>query len=320
MRQIKSSKDIIVKNQIGGEVPVENTKLSALHPLHYTDQPIARHTRSPHIHGSHFMNIPHVSKSPEGSRPYQVGDPVRLIDWKAFARNDQLLVREEHDEAMVQVSIAIDGRDSMHWPEKTFLKNLGRDSVPKFSTAVRIALHLVYRHLKLGDRVHLALITEENLKERSYLLNFRNADEVLSLFQDLEKTFKIESLKSYMQEQDLSFSSKLSYWVGDCFSGSPPVEFLQDSKRSILFHTLSFLEYDLSWMQEKTCYYDDKAILRETLGKEIKSPDVYAEKLQTWSSSLEKIMRKHFGYYFLVHEDVRIQKYMSYLDTISKYG
>lgn len=47
------------------------------------------------------------------SRPYQVGDDVRHIDWRAFARSDQLMVRVWRDEVLARVEVLLDASRSM---------------------------------------------------------------------------------------------------------------------------------------------------------------------------------------------------------------
>lgn len=47
------------------------------------------------------------------SRRYQVGDDVRRIDWRAFARSDQLMVRVWREEVLARVEVLLDASRSM---------------------------------------------------------------------------------------------------------------------------------------------------------------------------------------------------------------
>jgi len=47
------------------------------------------------------------------SRPYQLGDDVRSIDWRAFARSDQLMVRVWREELLARVEVLLDVSRSM---------------------------------------------------------------------------------------------------------------------------------------------------------------------------------------------------------------
>ncbi len=46
-------------------------------------------------------------------RAYSPGDDVRHLDWRAFARTDQLMVRQYREEILPQVELLIDGSRSM---------------------------------------------------------------------------------------------------------------------------------------------------------------------------------------------------------------
>lgn len=46
-------------------------------------------------------------------RPYQDGDELRAIDWKAYARTDRLLVRRWHDDRQLPVALLLDTSASM---------------------------------------------------------------------------------------------------------------------------------------------------------------------------------------------------------------
>lgn len=55
-------------------------------------------------------------------RAYAAGDDVRHLDWRAFARTDQLVVRQYREEILPRVEIVIDGSRSMsHDPAKAAL-------------------------------------------------------------------------------------------------------------------------------------------------------------------------------------------------------
>jgi uncharacterized protein (DUF58 family) len=46
-------------------------------------------------------------------RPYEVGDDVRHVDWRALARSDQLMVRLWREEVLARVEILVDASRSM---------------------------------------------------------------------------------------------------------------------------------------------------------------------------------------------------------------
>lgn len=82
-------------------------------------------------------------KYPEDTRPYQAGDPVHMIDWRAYGRTDQLLVRQQRDPAPVPVCIQLNLRDSMYWDKA------------KAEVGWRIALFCAFGLLRRGDLVEI---------------------------------------------------------------------------------------------------------------------------------------------------------------------
>src|SRR5262245_63351680 len=51
-------------------------------------------------------------------RPYQPGDDVRHVDWRALARSDQLVVRQWREEVLARVEILVDTSRSMAIDER----------------------------------------------------------------------------------------------------------------------------------------------------------------------------------------------------------
>lgn len=292
--------------------------LATLHPLHFADQHANRVSTSHGLHGSFYLNLPHVSRSPELSRAYQVGDPVRLIDWKAYARNDQLIVREERDEAMASVVVVVDGRDTMNWPTADIDKEAREHHVTKFSFAVRIALHLVHRHVRLGDRVRLVLLSDSFSEHAVSAMELRSPSHVLSLFEELEKNnFDVACLQSFLSPHNLFYSrTHLLFWISDCCTSEMPKEFLWRSQSTVLFHTLSFLECDTSWLRNRTCYFDESAGPKEFLGERLKRKNHYEEKIREWCLKIRNGMENNQGSYFLFTDRSTIRSYIATLDGV----
>lgn len=79
-------------------------------------------------------------------RPYQDGDELRAIDWKAYARSDRLLVRRWHDDRQLPIALLLDTSASMAY---------GAPS--KGQVARRIAAILGLLAFTQGDRVQVLL-------------------------------------------------------------------------------------------------------------------------------------------------------------------
>jgi uncharacterized protein (DUF58 family) len=77
-------------------------------------------------------------------RPYVSGDDIRHIDWKAFARHGQLVLRqfEEERDAFVHVMLDVTG-------------SMSRGAPPKIEIARRLAASFVYVGMRQFDRVRV---------------------------------------------------------------------------------------------------------------------------------------------------------------------
>jgi uncharacterized protein (DUF58 family) len=77
-------------------------------------------------------------------RPYQPGDDLRAIDWRAYGRSDRLLLRRWHDERRLPVALIVDGSTSMDY-----------GTPPKIERARLVAAVLGVMALDQGDEARL---------------------------------------------------------------------------------------------------------------------------------------------------------------------
>src|SRR5882762_992971 len=83
---------------------------------------------------------------PENFKDYAEGDDLRFLDWNAYARLDDLLIRTYRAERQVEITVMIDASASMALPE--------RDD--KFGLARALAASLAYIGMAENDAVRLA--------------------------------------------------------------------------------------------------------------------------------------------------------------------
>ncbi len=55
-------------------------------------------------------------------KPYNVGQSVRNIDWRLFARSDKLFIKKFEEETNLRCQIVIDGSSSMYFPSMDYNK------------------------------------------------------------------------------------------------------------------------------------------------------------------------------------------------------
>ncbi|MDR1211599.1 MAG: DUF58 domain-containing protein [Spirochaetaceae bacterium] len=84
----------------------------------------------------------------QGLREYQIGDPVKDIDWRATSRRLKPIVREYQEERDQQILLLIDSGYRLHRQEGDYTQ---------FDSAINAALLLSYVALKHGDSVALGV-------------------------------------------------------------------------------------------------------------------------------------------------------------------
>ncbi len=305
-------------------------RLSSLHPQHFPDSNLSLIQTQHGLHGSYKLNLPRVSRTLELSRPYQAGDPVRLIDWKAYARNDQFIVRQEKNEAMAKAVVVLDASPTMEWPDQDTIAEFKGDLVTKFAVSTRIALHLVHRHLRMGDQIQLVFLqSDPNLaisgREQSAplttCLDFTSPSDILSFYYFLEiQGFTQDNFVDFLRPKKISYTRiNTLYWISDLCTYQIPDEMFIQANRVCLFHVLSHLECDSSWMKDKTCYYEPDGLVKEFLGRELRKNDVYNERVQQWIAKNKKSVEDKRGMYALLTDQSSLRSYASVLDHLMRW-
>lgn len=251
--------------------------------------------------GSRLLNLKRVSRLPNSSRRYLLGDPIRLIDWRAYARNDQLIVREIRDEASSRISICLDLSETMNWPEQ---------STKKQEIAIRTAYHLLYSHLNVGDLVCF-LIWFQDRNQPAHQIYFKSTKEVLQSFNSIMKlgfnTSDLNKLCVARRHHNLTYDT--GYLISDMIGREDFSWFFQMNRNPKLKHILSSLELDLEWVNESTTYFDHEMTKKEYLGVSLKKNKSYLDRLQQWQISLKDDFRKAGGSYQLLNDKTILEDY-----------
>ena len=252
----------------------------------------------------------------ELNRAYQAGDPVSMIDWRAYARTNQLIVREERKSSRTRVEIILEIHNTMEWPDESITEHQKQVLVPKLDVGARILLHLAYRHIRMGDQVDLILLDEgEPLHIR-----MRSPIEVLNYFSDWERTkfaknFIVEAFKSV---EDWHPQGHVRYWISDLCHGKFPEETnFFGSTKFILIHILSSLEVDTSWFEGSEAYFDRGSKLKEYKGADLLRNNQYRDALERWFGTLRKQCTKKGGHYIALNDASPLNAYASLLIEVA---
>ena len=87
-----------------------------------------------------------------GIRQYQVGDPFKFIDWKAYSRSNKMMVREYESEENIRVLILLDSSASM---------GAGLPRNTKLEYAIRSAVLLIHLAFEKKDLVGLCIYDDK---------------------------------------------------------------------------------------------------------------------------------------------------------------
>jgi uncharacterized protein (DUF58 family) len=109
---------------------------------------LPRPARLPRLAGDHIASEPGAGVEFAGSRPYQPGDPARLVHWTASARRGRLFVTERHAERLADLVLVVDGYSDVGPPGSSSL-----------DVAVRVITALAAGYLRGGDRVGAILLS-----------------------------------------------------------------------------------------------------------------------------------------------------------------
>lgn len=96
----------------------------------------------------------------ELTEPYQVGDPIKAIDWRYYGRKDELVVRKIKEPKSLVTEILCDLSNSMHWPGDKVRSAHQLTEPDKAHVAVRIALHISYHMIQISEPVRVLFLLE----------------------------------------------------------------------------------------------------------------------------------------------------------------
>lgn len=136
---------------------------------------LRRHLVEGHITGRHRSLRKGFSQEFAEHRSYVLGDELKRLDWKVYARKDRFYVKEFQEEKSLKTYLLADASGSMSY------QGGGRE--PKWETACRLTMAMAYLVLSGGDAAGLATFDTEPrafLPPRQSLAQLRLMDEELS--------------------------------------------------------------------------------------------------------------------------------------------
>lgn len=281
-----------------------------------------KHYKSSHSPGTHLLALRKPHRIPESSRSYVVGDPIQLIDWKAFARSGELIIRQVQQSSQAKVRIFIDASPEMNWPDAETERQTERTLISKLELAMRVGFHLGHLHHRLGDQVSIAIHRGNPLTPK---LEFqpKTSKEVNYLFRKLrEYSFEIDNdiwkVAPIIRPTPRS-KLDLIYYISDCLEGFDHFYQLK-AKRSILFHFLSSLEASDYWIDENISYIETNLRGKEFLGRSLLTGQSYLAQIDKWRQELRARVEENQSDYYFMTENTEILEYLKIFELIKLGG
>lgn len=197
-------------------------------------------------------------KFPEDTRPYQAGDSVHMIDWRAYGRTDQLLLRQQRDPAPVQVRIELLLRDSMYWDQA------------KAETGWRIALFCAWGLLRRGDQVEFIVASKPG---GGTVSRFSGARMALEIFDWLAadgfswRPANSDGSQILLPEVVHPARTPRRVVISDDLAGRPaPSDFADLGSGDLMVHLLSARELDDGWRDSSSVFACEERDVEEWEG------------------------------------------------------
>ncbi len=112
-------------------------------------------------------------------RPYELGDDLRQIDWRLWARSDHFFVREAERESQLALWVVLDASASMAQADRA------RPDWSRLHAAKRLAAALIEIALKDGDRFGLVALKPSSTMMTRSGAGARHRDQLLTALAQL---------------------------------------------------------------------------------------------------------------------------------------
>lgn len=290
----------------------DQSKIKDLNPSQFKDIRFKELKSNLRYHGSFNLRLRRPSKTPAYTRPYSHGDPLGLIDWKVFAKSDQLLVREEHDESSARVLILIDSGSTMSWPDEALRTRISNPTASKLELALRVGMNLSFIHFRMADFVKL-LIWDGQGPDPKQMIPLRTASDVLTEFDRIKGAgFQLGELRL----EEFRYNGgmfDLVYLISDGMEAKIQKWIYGKSHKLRLIHCLSKLEVSDDWLAGSHCYFDHSGKKIEYLGSALKDKLSFVQGVKRWCDSLQADVEKRGCAYQRVTDDTSILDYQDQL-------
>ena len=200
------------------------------------------------LHRSPFLGY---STEFSAYRAYTQGDNLRYIDWKVWARSDELYVKQFEDDTNLQGQIFLDTSASM---------NFGAGGTNKFDYGRILAAVLAELMVRQHDAPGLILFGEQARQAAPAVASRHHADDIFHLLSHAQAQGGTRIDQTLFRMVESLSRRGIAVVISDCFTANEAVlELLRQLQAQrqevIVFHLLAPEELDLPY--EGECVFED---------------------------------------------------------------
>ena len=226
-------------------------------------------------------------------RLYNVGDSIKNIDWKLFARSDKLFVKRFEEETNLRCQILIDCSSSMYYPEKGLNKF-------KFSALAGAALINLLKRQR--DAFGLTLFSEtievhtqakSTLAHQKYIIN--ELEQYLKTDSSLKKTNFAENLhliaeQIHKRSLVVIFSDLLENSLSQNSSEElfEALQHLKYNKHEVIIFNVNELKHELNFdFENRPYHFIDKETNEQIKLNPVQYKEVYLERMNNFKKEFD---------------------------------
>lgn len=246
-------------------------------------------------------------------RSYQLGDDLRSLDWKMFARSDRYYIRESEVETNIAVRFVVDASASMNHSDGEFAK---------IDYAKYLVASLAYLANLQGDATGLYVLKETALFSMAAKQDYQHLARLFNQLEQIKPEGTFTKPTSYKEIFSGSQKRELLIFVTDLYQEQSEIfKFLYTLNtlrhEIVVFHLLARNELDLDFKGYST--FEDLETGKSIQVDQTKARTVYQEKLsQQLAKTRTEMLDRRIYYRTLVTDEPLDEALSSFLKQRSK--
>ncbi len=265
--------------------------------------PLTTSRKQHHIQDSGFQRqlLPKLSREFESTRQYTPEEPASYIDWKVYAKTDQLLSRQKIRHSPNSRWLLLDSSSTMKWPE---------DSCSKRELAGRIFLDLMSRSSETHDQWRFGVWKDHRVYQIKPLTTVE-CHGFFTHWQERNFSPKVFEETIFRKLDPDALSTHEVILISD------GLDLHRDSrwqdlalKRFDCLLCMSHKELSFKWLDQNSYYVDGiQSTIIQKKGDSIKREDELSQAIEIWQNKIQQQCQNLGGRLLVVHDHLSLDAY-----------